>query len=114
MKSDAIAGPGRHRQSTGTDDDPCFYSAGDLVAAYHARKFSPLEVMEAVFARIDSVNPLLNAYVTLARESALANAREATKSLRPGARLGPLHGVPVSIKDVTPTQGIRTTWGSKL
>jgi amidase len=114
MKSDAIAGPGRHRQSTGTDDDPCFYSASDLVAAYHARKFSPLEVMEAVFARIDSVNPLVNAYVTLARESALANAREATKSLRQGARLGPLHGVPVSIKDVTPTQGIRTTWGSKL
>src|SRR5262245_18722589 len=69
--------------------------------------------MQAVLARIDAVNPRVNAYVTVARESALAEARRATRALRRGAPLPPLHGVPVSIKDLTPTKGIRTTWGSK-
>jgi len=70
--------------------------------------------MRAVLARIDRVNPTLNAYVTVARESALRAARAATAALKKGARLGPLHGVPVSIKDLIPTKGIRTTWGSKV
>src|ERR1700730_15526914 len=113
MKSEAISERERG-QSGPADDDPCFYSAGDLVAAYRSRKLSPSEVTEAFFARIDRINPVVNAYVTLARESALADARAATQSLRPGNALGPLRGVPVAIKDVTPTRGIRTTWGSKI
>jgi amidase len=96
------------------DRDLCFTPATDLVRLYRARRVSPLEVMEAVFARIDRVNPRLNAYVTLAREPALAAARAATRALRRGAALPPLHGVPVSIKDNTPTRGIRTTWGSRI
>ena len=114
MKSEAISQRERDWQSGPADDDPCLYSAGDLVAAYQSRKRSPSEVMEAIFARIDRINPAVNAYVTLARESALADARAATQSLRAGNALGPLHGVPVAIKDVTPTRGIRTTWGSKI
>ena len=95
--------------------DPCFLAAADLVRLYRARKASPLEVMQAVLARIDAVNPAVNAYVTLARESALAAASAATKALgRKGNTLPPLHGVPVSIKDLTATQGIRTTWGSLI
>src|SRR5262245_59670781 len=70
--------------------------------------------MQAVLARVDALNPELNAYVTLAREPALAAARAATRALRRGAALPPLHGVPVSIKDLTPTKGLRTTWGSKI
>jgi amidase len=70
--------------------------------------------MRAVLARIDAVNPRVNAYVTVARESALAAARAATAALRRGRTLPPLHGVPVSIKDLTPTKGIRTTWGSTI
>src|SRR6185436_13195192 len=70
--------------------------------------------MQAVLARIDAVNPRVNAYVTVARESALAAARKATAALRRRGTLPPLHGVPVSIKDLTPTKGIRTTWGSKI
>ena len=71
--------------------------------------------MQAVLARIDAVNPAVNAYVTVARESALAAARTATRALgRKGNTLPPLHGVPVSIKDLTATQGIRTTWGSVI
>src|SRR6266851_2861392 len=70
--------------------------------------------MQAVLARIDAVNPRVNAYVTVVRESALAAARKATAALTRRSALGPLHGVPVSIKDLTPTKGIRTTWGSKI
>src|SRR5690349_3937058 len=71
--------------------------------------------MQAVLAQIDAVNPRVNAYVTVAREQALAAARKATAALGKRATpLPPLHGVPVSIKDLTPTRGIRTTWGSKI
>ncbi len=97
------------------DRDLCFTPATELCRLYRARKTSPLEVMQAVLARVDAVNPGLNAIVTLARESALKEARAATAALRKkGGKLGPLHGVPVSIKDLTPTKGIRTTWGSKV
>ncbi len=98
-----------------TDRDLCFVPATTLQRLYRSRKASPLEVMQAVLARIDAVNPRVNAYVTVARDQALAAAKKATATLgRKGARLGPLHGVPVSIKDLTPTKGIRTTWGSKI
>ncbi|MFI5374315.1 MAG: amidase [Candidatus Rokuibacteriota bacterium] len=98
-----------------TDRDLCFVPATMLQRLYRSRKASPLEVMQAVLARIDAVNPRVNAYVTVAREQALAAAKKATAALaRKGASLGPLHGVPVSIKDLTPTKGIRTTWGSKI
>ncbi|MGH7267723.1 MAG: amidase, partial [Candidatus Rokuibacteriota bacterium] len=96
------------------DRDLCFTPATELVRLYRARKASPLEVMQAVLARIDALNPTLNAYVTVARESALAAARAATAALKRRTALPPLHGVPVSIKDLTPTRDIRTTYGSKL
>jgi amidase len=96
------------------DRDLCFTPAADLVRLYRARKASPLEVMQAVLARIDALNPTLNAYVTVAREPALAAARAATAALKRRRTLPPLHGVPVSIKDLTPTKGLRTTYGSKV
>ena len=94
--------------------DLCFTPATELARLYRVRKVSPLEVMQAVLARIDAVNPRINAYVTVARESALAAARQATAALRRRAALPPLFGIPVSIKDLTPTKGIRTTSGSKI
>jgi amidase len=94
--------------------DLCYTPAADLVRLFRARSVSPLEVMEAVLARLDSVNPAVNACVTVARESALAEARRATAALKRSRSLPLLHGVPVSIKDLTPTKGIRTTWGSKV
>lgn len=96
------------------DRDLCYLPATDLIRLYRARKVSPLEVMQAVLGRIDAVNPLVNAYVTVAREAALGAARKATAALRRGAALSPLHGIPVSIKDLTPTKGIRTTSGSRI
>src|SRR5262250_1953899 len=95
--------------------DLCFTPASELSRLYRARTVSPLEVMQAVLERIDRVNPLVNAIVTLTRDTALAEARRATAALtRRSATLGPLHGIPVAIKDVTATKGIRTTYGSKL
>src|SRR5256885_7893391 len=94
--------------------DLCFTPAVELSKLYQARKASPLEVMQAVLGRIDAVNPDVNAIVTLVRDAALRDARRATAALRRGVALPPLFGVPIGIKDVTPTKGIRTTYGSKL
>src|SRR2546427_730582 len=97
-----------------TPRDLCFTPAVELARLYRARKVSPLEVMQALLERIDRVNPRVNAIVTLDRDAALWQARRATAALKRGATLGPLHGIPVGIKDVTATKGIRTTYGSKL
>ena len=95
--------------------DLCWTTASDLVSLIRRRKVSPLEVMQAVLARIDKVNPPLNAYCTVAAEQALTAAKKATAAVgKKSATLGPLHGVPVSIKDLAPTKGLRTTWGSKI
>src|SRR4030095_1379259 len=94
--------------------DLCFTPAVELLKLYRARRASPLEVMQASLARIDAVNPDVNAVVTLVREDALRDARRATAALRRGASRPSLFGVPVAINDVTPTKGIRTTHGSKL
>ena len=94
--------------------DLTFASVADLAKLYRARKVSPVDVLQAALARIDAVNPTVNAVVTVARESALWEARRATAQLKRGAPLPPLFGIPVGIKDVTPTKGIRTTHGSKL
>jgi amidase len=94
--------------------DPTFASAVELLRLYRARRLSPLEVMQATLARIDAVNPSVNAIVTLDRDGALREARRATAATRRRGTLPPLHGLPVGIKDVTPTRGLRTTFGSTL
>ena len=103
------------QRSNSRDDDICFFPATELARLYRARKVSPLEVMRAVLARIDAVNPAVSAYVTVARDSALDAARRATRMLgRKATTLPLLHGVPVSIKDLYATKGIRTTWASLI
>lgn len=96
------------------NQEMCRMTAMQLRQAIKARKLSPVEVMDAVLERIDRINPKINAYCTLVPESARAEAMKAERKVMKGELLGPLHGVPVSIKDLSFTQGIRTTGGSKI
>jgi len=94
-------------------DDLCWMDATELAAAIRVGEVSPVEVTAAVLDRIARVNPKINAYVTVAAEAAVARAREAESAVMRGEPLGPLHGVPISFKDLTDTAGIRTTYGSR-
>lgn len=96
------------------DDELCFRSALELGAAYRARRLSPFEVTAAVLRRIKRINPSLNAYVTVTAEVATKSAIESERAFATGAPRGPLEGVPVGIKDLSPTKGIRTTSGSRV
>jgi amidase len=89
-------------------------SAGDLIALVKSRAVSPVEVLDAHLAAITRVNPKLNAIVTLAADEARNAARAAENAVMRGEATGPLHGLPIGIKDITPTAGIRTTFGSPL
>ena len=89
-------------------------AAADLAAAIARRKISPVEVVDVVLARIEALERL-NAYVTLDAEGARHAARAAERAvMRKGARLGPLHGVPFSVKDLVGTKGVRTTFGTPI
>jgi aspartyl-tRNA(Asn)/glutamyl-tRNA(Gln) amidotransferase subunit A len=94
-------------------DNLAYLSASDLLAAYRARTLSPVEVADATLRRIDRLNPGLNAFITVTHDRALEDARAAEAAYGRGDA-GSLAGVPISIKDLTPTKGIRTTRGSKL
>lgn len=94
--------------------DICWMSAGDLAKAIKRKKVSPVEVITAFLERIEAVNPLVNAYVTMTADSALAEAKRAEQAVMKGEELGPLHGVPFSVKDLIFTKGVRTTFGCKL
>jgi Asp-tRNA(Asn)/Glu-tRNA(Gln) amidotransferase A subunit family amidase len=79
-----------------------------------ARDLSPVELMESLLARIDRLGPDLNPFITVAADQALDGARAAEDAIARGQAMGPLHGIPVSIKDALWTKGLRTTYGSKL
>jgi Asp-tRNA(Asn)/Glu-tRNA(Gln) amidotransferase A subunit family amidase len=85
-----------------------------LASAIRHGDVSPVEVTDAILTRIERVNPMLNAFCTVAADMARAQARVAEAAVVRGDVLGPLHGVPISFKDLTTTAGIRTTFGSKI
>src|SRR6478735_7320453 len=89
-------------------------SARELARLIRSREVSPVEVLDAHLAVIGRINPKLNAIVTLAAEQARDAARAAETAVANGEPLGALHGLPVAIKDITPTAGIRTTFASPL
>ncbi len=91
----------------------CFLSATELLAVYRRRALSPVEVIEAVLEQIERIDPLIHAFITVMAESARREAIEAEYAYQHG-QIAPLLGVPVSIKDVTPVKGVRTTRGSLL
>lgn len=94
-------------------DELCFMPATEMLARYRDRSLSPVEVTTAVLTQIDRVDPAINAYVTVTGDLAMEQARLAEESWQAGIA-GDLLGVPISIKDLTATKGIRTTRGSKL
>jgi amidase len=94
--------------------DPDFGTARQAVDAIRRGTISSRELVSHVFERIERYNPRLNLFVTLAREQAIARARRADDALAKGRPVGKLHGLPVSVKDVFATAGLRTTAGSKM
>jgi aspartyl-tRNA(Asn)/glutamyl-tRNA(Gln) amidotransferase subunit A len=80
----------------------------------HSKKISPVELTRECLARIEELNPRLNAFITVTPDSALAQAREAEAEIQKGHWRGPLHGIPVALKDLVDTSGVRTTAASGL
>lgn len=94
-------------------EDLCFLDASELAARVRARELSPLEVVRGHLERIDAVNPKINAIVTRIAD-AEDRARAAEAAVMRGDALGPLHGVPFTVKDCLDTAAVRTTRGSRL
>jgi Asp-tRNA(Asn)/Glu-tRNA(Gln) amidotransferase A subunit family amidase len=95
-------------------DRLCDLSAVELRRLICLKAISPVELLENCLARIAAVNPALNAITAMCIERARAEAREAERAVRDGDALGLLHGLPVGIKDLQDTAGLRTTYGSPL
>ncbi|MBS4046767.1 MAG: amidase [Alphaproteobacteria bacterium] len=94
-------------------EDLCYMPAADLVAAYRAGKLSPVEVTQALLTRIAAINPKVNAYNLVDEDSALRDAKASEARWKAGQPLGPIDGVPASIKDIILTKGWPTLRGSK-
>ncbi len=93
---------------------PIAETIADLGARLRRKEISPVEVTRLCLDRIEKLNPTLNAFITVMADSALAEARVAEDEIMRGAWRGPLHGVPVALKDLIDTAGIRTTAASEL
>ena len=91
-----------------------FLSATELAELIRTRGVSPVEATEAYLSRIEQVDPSLNAYITVTANRARAEARQAEAEIATGHYRGPLHGVPVAVKDQFCTEGVLTTGGSSI
>jgi amidase len=100
------------RAFASADEDIVSKSASQIAAMIRSRQVSAVEALNACYARIDAVNPKINAVVAFCRERALAEAREADALLAKGTIKGPLHGVPFTIKDSFDAAGIVSTGGT--
>lgn len=95
-------------------EDICFMSAFEMREKIETQELSSLEITETIIERIEKINPILNAYCTPTFELARETAKKADESVKRSEKLGLLHGIPTSIKDLMLTKGIKTTFGSKL
>ena len=91
-----------------------FLSIADAAELVAGRELSPVEIVDAHLRRIDAIDGALNSFITLLRDESIAAAREAEGAIASGGYIGPLHGLPIGLKDLYYTKGIRTTMGSKI
>ncbi|MEA2625438.1 MAG: amidase [Candidatus Binatota bacterium] len=92
----------------------CFTSLTEVARRIEKRELSPVEVTRALLERIDALEPTLHSYLTVLHDRALGQAREAEREIQSGRYRGPLHGVPIAVKDLCWTKGIATTCASKV
>ncbi|MFO7545789.1 MAG: amidase, partial [Trueperaceae bacterium] len=90
-----------------------FRSAIDLGAMVRTSELSPVDLVTATLDAASGAQPTINAFVTICADEALSQAREAEAAVQQGSPLGPLHGIPFIVKDLTHTAGVRTTFGSR-
>src|SRR5690606_1792862 len=88
--------------------------ATDLITMIRSKKLSPVELMQACLDRAAQLQPILNCFITLCGEQAMAQARQAEQAMMDGSPLGQLHGIPYTVKDLVHTAGVRTTFGTTL
>jgi aspartyl-tRNA(Asn)/glutamyl-tRNA(Gln) amidotransferase subunit A len=92
----------------------CYSSLRGLATLIQRREVSPVEATQAVVDRVEKFDPQLNSFITLLRDQALTQARAAEQEIHDGHYRGPLHGIPIAVKDLYYTKGIRTTAGSNI
>lgn len=110
----AVAGAVGARAVAGEISELTWTPAWKLAAMIKAKTVSPVELTKHFLTRIDRINPKINGYVTVDHKGALAQARVAEEAVMRGDTLGPLHGIPISIKDLALTKGLRSTDGSLI
>ena len=97
-----------------TSDDLCFLSGAESARRIAAGELSPVDLVEAILARVDAVRGPLNPFTIVRAEEARAHAKQAEEAVARGDALGPLHGVPYTVKDMIDVAGMRITFGSPM
>ena len=90
-------------------NEVCYLTISEIAAALRRKDFSPVELTQALLQRIEAIDGKLHSFITLTSDLALTQAKQAEQEMRSGADRGPLHGVPIALKDLYATRGIRTT-----
>jgi aspartyl-tRNA(Asn)/glutamyl-tRNA(Gln) amidotransferase subunit A len=96
------------------ETNPCYLTISEVAPLLKSKRLSPVELTSAYLDRIDQLNPKVNAFITTLRDEALQSARALESEIAAGRYRGPLHGVPIAVKDIFATNGHRTTCGSKI
>ncbi|HXZ38517.1 MAG TPA: amidase, partial [Thermodesulfobacteriota bacterium] len=94
--------------------EPYRLTLTEMIRQIHRRKLSPVALAESLLKRIDALEPSIQAWVTLDRQMVLEEARRCEKEIARGRKCGPLHGIPLGVKDIFYTAGVKTTGGSKV
>src|SRR5262245_54946074 len=95
------------------DDVDLFSSIAGLGARYREKSLSPVTVTQRSLARIEKLDPVLNSFITVLAKESLTAAKEAERELNAGHDRGPLHGVPVAVKDLVEMAGVPATFASR-